>query len=56
MTEFPLISEAGVNRFSQCVNNIDDRRCRLQGYPILDCPDCNLFRPRDEVAQKGGAE
>jgi hypothetical protein len=39
-------------KFEHCIHSIADwGRCTLDGYPILDCANCNTFKEREFVKE-----
>lgn len=31
-------------KFERCVHNFKGRGCSLDGYPVLDCPNCTSYK------------
>lgn len=49
--------DAANEKYESCAYACFHRRgmagCRLGGYPVLDCPDCNSYEERKEETNDG---
>lgn len=35
-------------KFNSCAHNYKGRSCKLNGYPVLDCPTCKAYKQKKE--------